>query len=267
MDRRRFSIPRRIPLPLLVLLCSMVLLLLNNRPVIAQEAGRIVSIVGRVEVFRAQQWQPVALRHVLLPGDVVRTGPGSRAAILLSDEVQIKVNANSTLEISEVMPPPGKAVRAGTAPLQTILNLLTGELWSRSRGRPLQIRTPAATATIRGTEFDLAAGPDDASRLAVLEGAVEFRNPQGTVVVKAGEQATARVGEPPSKTILLKPLDAVQWSLYYPGIVSFRDYPLSGVAPNLLSQRLVEAEQRVASAPADVDARLTLGEILFRSEE
>lgn len=261
MHRRLFSIECGILLPLL--LCSAILLLFSNRPAMAQEAGRIVSAVGRVEVFRAQQWQPVGLRGALMPGDVVRTGPGSRAAILLSDEVQIKLNANSTLEINEVMSPPGKATRAASGPMQTILNLLKGEIWSRSRGRPLQIRTPSATATIRGTEFDITAGPSDESRLAVVEGTVEFRNPQGSVVVKAGEQATARVGEAPIKTVLLQPLDAVQWSLYYPGTVSVRDYPLSGVAPHLLPQRLADAERRVAAGPADPEATLTLGEILF----
>ncbi|MDE2179680.1 MAG: tetratricopeptide repeat protein, partial [candidate division NC10 bacterium] len=257
----QFSTRRRILLP--IFFCSIVLLLLGIRVAMAQEAGTIVSVVGRVEVFRARQWQPVGLRYALAPGDVVRTGPGSRAAILLSDDSQIKVNANSALEITAVMPPLGKPTRAAVGPLQTILNLLKGEVWSSSHGRPFQIRTPAATATIRGTEFDLAIGPGNESSLAVLEGAVEFRNPQGSVVVRAGEAATAKVGEPPSKTLLLKPLDAVQWSLYYPGIVSFRDYSLTGVAPNLLPERLADAEQRVVSGPANSEARLTLGEILF----
>lgn len=263
MRRRRNSTQRRIPLPILFFFCAIVLLLLGIRPAMAEEAGTIVSVVGRVEVFRAQQWQPVGLRDVLAPGDVVRTGPRSRAAILLSDDSQIKVNANSTLEITAVMPPLGKPARAAAGPLQTILNLLKGEVWSASHGRPFQIRTPAATATIRGTEFDLAIGPGNESRLAVLDGTVEFRNPQGGVVVKAGEEATARMGEPPSKTLLLKPIDAVQWSLYYPGIVSFRDYPLTGVAPHLLPERLADTEQRAALAPADPEARLALGEILF----
>lgn len=261
MNCRRFPTQCGVLLPLL--LCSIVWLLLSVSVAMAQEAGRVVSAVGRVEIFRVQQWQPVGLQHVLMPGDVVRTGPGSRAAILLSDEVQIKVNANSTLEIAEVMSPPGRATRAAAGPMQTILNLLKGEVWSRSRGRPLQIRTPAVTATIRGTEFDLSVDPGNESRLAVLEGVVEFRNPQGGVMVRAGEAATARVGEPPSKTILLKPIDAVQWSLYYPGIVSFRDNPLTGVAPNLLPERLADAEQRAASRLADQEATVTRGEILF----
>ncbi|PWB48987.1 MAG: hypothetical protein C3F12_00365 [Candidatus Methylomirabilota bacterium] len=261
MDLCRSSTPRRSILP--ILFCSTVLLLLSICSAMAEEAGRIVSVGGSVEVFRAQHWQPIGLRHILVPGDVVRTGPKSRAAILLSDESLIKVNANSTLEITAVMPPPGKPARAAVGPVQTILNLLKGEVWSSSHGRPFQIRTPAATATIRGTEFDLAIGLANESHLAVLDGAVEFRNPQGAVVVRAGEEATARVGERPSKTLLLKPIDAVQWSLYYPGIVSVRDYPLTGVAPHRLPERLADAEQRVASGPADPGARLTLAEILF----
>ena len=114
----RFSTWRRILPP--ILFCSIVLLLLIPCLAIAQEAGWIVSVVGRVEVFRVQQWQPVGLRHGLVPGDVVRTGPGSRVAILLSDESQIKVNANSTLEITEVMSPPGKASPSAT-PLLTVV--------------------------------------------------------------------------------------------------------------------------------------------------
>lgn len=198
MNCRRFPTQRGVLL-LLLLLCSIIWLMLSISVATAQEAGRVVSVVGRVEIFRVQQWQPVGLQHVLMPGDVVRTGPGSRAAILLSDEVQIKVNANSTLEITEVMSPPGSATRTAAGPIQTILSLLKGEVWSRSRGRPFQIRTPAVTATIRGTEFDLSVDPGNESRLAVLEGVVEFRNPQGGVMVRAGEEATARVGEPPNQ--------------------------------------------------------------------
>jgi tetratricopeptide (TPR) repeat protein len=241
----------------------MIVLLLPARSTTAQEEGTIASIVGEAEVFRAGQWQPAKLRQSLLPGDVVKTGPGSRVAILLGDESQIKVNANSTLEIKQVGPPPGRPIPVAFRLLQTILNLLSGEIWIRSRVEPFEIQTPAATATIRGTEMNLSIAPADAARLAVLEGAVEFRNPQGSVLVAAGEQATAKVGEAPRKTVLVNPLDAVQWSFYYPGIVSFRDYPLTAIGPALLPQRLTQAEGRVAAAPGNLEARIELGEILF----
>jgi ferric-dicitrate binding protein FerR (iron transport regulator) len=43
--------------------------------------------------------QPVKLGQALLPGEVVRTGAGSRVAIQLLDKSQLKINANSHLEL------------------------------------------------------------------------------------------------------------------------------------------------------------------------
>jgi tetratricopeptide (TPR) repeat protein len=242
---------------------SLILLLLTANLATAQESSKIVSIVGKAEVLRAGQWQPAGLHQDLLPGDVVRPGPGSRVAILLADKSMIKVNANSTLELKQVAPAPGTSVPVAVGLLQTILNLFSGEIWVRNPGEPLQIKTPAATATIRGTELNLSIGRAVETRLAVLEGSVEFYNPQGRVLVNAGEQATARVGDVPRKAVLVNPLDAVQWSFYYPGIVSFRDYPLTNFGADLLSQKLAEAQRRVASTPDDPEARAALGEVLF----
>lgn len=64
------------------------------------------------------------------------------------------------------------------------------------------METPAATAAIRGTDWTLAVA-GDASALEVLEGVVEFRNPQGAVSVAAGEAATATLGQAPSKVVVV----------------------------------------------------------------
>ena len=82
----------------------------------------------------------------------------------------------------------------------------------------LEIHAVPVVATIRGTQFNLAVGPGNFARLAVLDGLVEFSNPQGSVLVAANEQASVKTGEPPRKTVLIDPLDAVQWSLYYPDV-------------------------------------------------
>ncbi len=261
-ERRRVGL-RIGPLNAWVSFLCLFAILLIARSATAQEAGRIVSIVGKAEVVRTGQSQPAKVGQGLLPGDMIRTGRGSRIAILLADESQIKVNANSTLEIKQVAPPPGKPVPAAVGLLRTIIKLLSGEIWTRTPEGYFEIQTPAATATIRGTELNLSVEPTDVSLLAVLEGVVELRNPQGSVLVGAREQATAKVGEAPQKTVLVNPLDAVQWSLYYPGIVSFRDYPLTGVEPALLFRTLGEAERRVASEPGNPEARVTLGDVLF----
>jgi tetratricopeptide (TPR) repeat protein len=202
----------------------MLLWLVIAGPVLAEEAGWVVSIVGRAEVLRAGQWQPVKLGEALSPGEVVRTRAGSRVAIQLLDKSQLKVNANSHLELKQVAPPVRKV---GMEVLQTLLRLLSGEVWVRSYVEPFKIETKAAAATIRGTELNLAIEPAEATRLTVVEGVVEFRNPQGSVFVAAKEQAIAKPGEAPRKVVIINPRDAVQWALYYPPLIDYRQviYP------------------------------------------
>lgn len=183
---------------------------------LAQEVGEIVSLLGTAEVWRDRRWQAIGAGESLAPGDVLRTGAGSRAAVLLANGSQLKLNANSQLELREVAPPAAGWVPAAARALRSVLRVLSGEVWVRNGGEPLDIQTVPATASIRGTEFNLAVEPGDAARLAVLAGLVEFGNPQGSVLVAANEQATVKLGEAPRKTVLLDPLDAVQWSLYYP---------------------------------------------------
>ena len=111
--------------------------------------------------------------------------------------------------------------------MQSLLRLFSGEIWVRSLAEPLEIETFAAAATIRGTELNLAVEPVEAARLTVVEGVVEFRNPQGSVLVAAKEQAIAKPGEAPRKAIIIDPRDAVQWALYYPPLIDYRQviYP------------------------------------------
>ena len=213
----------------------LVVLLVMIRPAeaqpVGQSAGEMVSVLGTAEVMREGRWQAINTGGALKAGEMVRTGEGSRVAIQLANGSQLKLNANSRLELKEITPRSEGLVPASTPLIRSILNLVSGEIWIRSIGEPLEIKTIPATAIIRGTEFNLAVGPRDSARLAVLAGLVEFANPQGSVLVTANEQATAKVGEPPRKTVLINPLDAVQWSLYYPDVVGDRAEPASRADP------------------------------------
>ena len=118
-------------------------------------------------MLRAGQWQPVSMGGALSPGEVVRTGPGSRVAIQLANESQLKVNANSQFVLKQVAP---STKRVAMGLMQTLLHLFSGEIWVRSLGQPLEIKTLSATATIRGTELNLAIEAMDRARLAVVGG-------------------------------------------------------------------------------------------------
>ena len=213
---------------------------------LARDAGEVVSVVGKAEVLREGRWQPLRIGEVLAVGATVKTAEDGRIAVQLVNGSQLKLNANSRLELRQLGPRQGLAPTA-IQRLKNLLRLLQGEVWIRGDDESLEIQTAPATATIRGTEFNLAVHPVTGARLAVLEGLIEFGNPQGSVLVAANEQATAQVGQAPRKTVLLDPLDAVQWSLYYPGTVSYRDYSLADDAgfhasPPSRNRRTVSAE-------------------------
>ncbi|NJN45999.1 MAG: FecR domain-containing protein [Candidatus Competibacteraceae bacterium] len=166
-------------------------LLINPEPANGQEAGGIVSALGTVEVLRDGRWQTISAGAVLAAGESVRTGEDSRVAILLANGSQLKLNANSRLELKQIRTP---HVRTSNGVLQNVMRLLNGEIWIRTDGQSLEVQTLPATASIRGTEFNLTITGKDTARLAVLEGLVEFVNPHGSVLIAASEQATAKVG-------------------------------------------------------------------------
>jgi tetratricopeptide (TPR) repeat protein len=199
-------------------------------------AGKLLQIQGEVSVrpAGAQSWEPGRLNQDLFAGDAVRTGPVSRAAILAVDESQIKLNENTLFVLKSAAPSPrlGWGAPVPVAAPEAALSLYQvprGEIWLRNSNEKFrfEIETPALTAAVRGTELDLRVAPDGFTAVVLLSGALVLANPQGQVALDPGEEGRARPGEAPTKRVLVQPADAVQWSLAYPGIVSYRDLPLT----------------------------------------
>ena len=196
----------------------------------AQNAAKVLSAQGSVE-HEQPPWVAVIVNRWLTVGARVRTGDQSRAVLLLADETQLKVNANTELQLANVRDTSTLVKRvalAASSSQESVLNIAKGQVWLRARNKPadLRVTTPAVTAAIRGTEFDLRVNADGESVMTVLEGVVDYRNPFGAVQLNTGEQGRARVGAAPTKSVLLNPADAVQWTLVYSGAVSPRDYPV-----------------------------------------
>ncbi|MEE8586016.1 MAG: tetratricopeptide repeat protein, partial [Acidobacteriota bacterium] len=213
----------------------LLLLLAAPLPLPAQSrgeyAGKVLSVQNRVEVQEAA-WVPAVVDQELYAVTALRTFAKSRAVVLLADETQLKIHSDSFLQLKAVRRSSTLLKRLqglGPGPAESDLNLSVGEVWMRSKKKPssMKIQTPSVTAAIRGTEINLRVAPDGESVITVLEGAAEFSNPQGRIVVNAGEQGRARPGQAPTKTVLANPDNAVQWTFYYSAAVSPRDYPFS----------------------------------------
>jgi tetratricopeptide (TPR) repeat protein len=199
---------------------ALILLVATAAAAQGQAQGKIVALNGRVEHTPAprEAWDAAKMFQPLLVAERVRTQEASRASILFIDETQVKLNAGAVLTIREVRSKGG----AGTS-----LELSRGEGWFRTKNPAsgLTIRTPAAAAAVRGTEINMRIGPANETVLTVVEGSAEFSNPQGSILVNAGEEGTAIPGQAPTKRVILNPEDAVQWALYYPSQVAWRDLP------------------------------------------
>lgn len=175
---------------------------------IVEGTATLIDLQGRCEYRLDAQspWLPAVVDQQLRHGNFIRTGPHSRAALLLADRSQIRMNENTVLEVKEVT---SIARTAG----QTKLRQLLGRTWVQSKVVPkaMHWEMPTAVAGIRGTDWEAEVFPDGRSVLTVLSGEVDLANDQGRVLLKAGEQGVAHAGKPPVKQFVLNARERVQW--------------------------------------------------------
>jgi hypothetical protein len=118
---------------------------------LAQEVGRVAAAQGEVTVTRAGQRFAAAVGVSLFLGDVVHTGEDGRAKLLFEDGTVVNVGDDSVLRVSHLLYDPGKR-REG------VLDLVGGAIraWvgrERAAGSRFDVRSRAAVAGIRGTEY------------------------------------------------------------------------------------------------------------------
>jgi tetratricopeptide (TPR) repeat protein len=175
--------------------------------------ARVVSVQGNVQVRRAgeMQWQPVRLDEAYCAGDMIRVQEHSRAAVVLRNEINLRLDQNTTITF------------IGLEQERTsLLDLLSGAAYFFSRiPRSLKVMTPFVNAAVEGTEFYAEVERDQAF-LSIFEGLVAAMNQAGSLTLASGQSAIARAGEAPIPRIVVRPRDAVQWALYYPPILDYR---------------------------------------------
>ena len=201
-----------------------------------QPAGRFASIEGSVDVqsAEAQGWRAAKLDHRLCEGDTIRVGEHSRAAVYLINEAVLRIDQSTTMRLLDVSEKKEE---------RTLLNIIKGAFQSLSRQpRRLTVNTPYLNGMIEGTEF-LVRVEDDRASLSVLEGKVLASNAAGSLKVAPGESATAEAGKAPQLRTVVRPRDAVEWSLYYPPVLAALGGHAGGAGANL-PPRLREALER-----------------------
>ena len=213
-------------------------------PAAAQEFATLEVTGGQVTVVRLGQPQAASPSMALQLNDVLVTRQGRASVRFLSDGTQLRVGPDSRVQINE-------------SAKERDVTLFFGRLWAhviRWKERPTRFSTGSTIAAIRGTELSLAVASDgNETQLSVLEGHVEAQTDAGKLNLQGGQVATAAKGRAPAITLRARPLDAVQWALYYPPVL----YTKPG-APETLSQRASAklAAGSVEDAGKDLDEAL-----------
>jgi len=155
--------------------------------------ARITAVTGEVTVYPADGTSDPAAADegtLLAEGDRVVVSSGSSAEISLDGSSLITLNENSDFTLSKL----GRA----EAELSLAFGSLLAKIQKLGDGR-LQVKTPAAVAAVRGTEFgvDFAADGGDAHVGVFDEGRVEVGGSGGMEVLTANQETSVRHGERP----------------------------------------------------------------------
>lgn len=197
----------------------------------ADPVAQAVSVEGSVDTRHAgnTDWQPVELNDRFCTGDSIRVAERSRAALMLVNETVMRLDQATTLTLTAV-----------ARESESVLDMLRGAAHFISRvPRNLKITTPFVNAGVEGTEFVVRAGADNAF-VAVFEGTVIADNRAGSITLTHGQSATAQSGAAPQRQTVIKPRDAVEWTLYYPPVIDFEERELATM-PQPLAKALTQS--------------------------
>ncbi len=187
--------------------------------------SELVEFAGTVEIARpGVGWVPAQVHQGLQSGDQLRTAHASRATLRLSDRSVVRVDQDTLIELRSPEQP--------GATRRFLLRLGGIFLLNRERPTAVEFETPVASGAIRGTEFVLRSDPvSGATRLALLEGAVDLTGGGQTVVLSPGQQAEVLPGGRPQVSAMVSARNVIQWVLYYPAVFDPAEVGWPGSAP------------------------------------
>ncbi len=205
---------------------------------------------GTIEVAAAgsSSFLPAHANQTLHTGDQIRSGKNSRAAVRLSDLSVIRVYELTTMTIRPSVKPQQNA----------LIEVKSGSTYFFNRDKPnqTQFETPSSSGAIRGTEFALSVDEHGRTELALLNGQVALSNSFGSIQLNSGEQAVVEKEQAPQKSPLLKAINIIQWTLYYPAILDTDELEMSAdtkqaLAASLAAYRSGDLLQALSQYPAD----------------
>jgi Tfp pilus assembly protein PilF len=176
--------------------------------------AKVVSVQGDVQMRKtgSDHWLPVNLNDTFCSDDIIRVDKNSRAALVLSNESFLRLNQNSTVTIIGYKK---------EAPY--LVKIIKGAIHFFTQfPKRVTVVTYLVNATVEGTEFYVNAAPKQ-TLISIFEGKVAAESQAGALVLTGGQAAVFRDEQAPELITVIRPRDAVQWALYYPPIINWKE--------------------------------------------
>ena len=234
--------------------------------------ARVVSIQGNIEVLRSgsNDWTRVAkLDTLVCTGDRLRSGPQSRAALFVQPETLVRVDQNTSVTVSQTADETlVEFIQEDVVAVSASAHACGAGYFVTRFPRKFKVKTPQLNAAIEGTEF-LVALRCESTDLSVFEGKVLATSAGANVFpsqsVVSGQTLSVGGSEPPAIKLLVKPADAVQWTLYYPPLTPADAVPVADcrdvAADNRASCLIARAERLLRAGRVD-EAQANIGDAL-----
>ncbi len=169
----------------------------------AEPAAEIAELLGKVEARAGETVRTLRFGDSVYEGERIKTAVGAKAKLLFSDRSVITIGPDTDLLISRSL------YRTGNKPQrESLFEVGKGFVralvsrWSFGTASRFEIRTPAAVAGVRGTEFIVAVDEDGKTEIHVIDGQVEVLNVRDRqnrfVQVGAGQFSLVGVNRLPS---------------------------------------------------------------------
>ena len=146
--------------------------------------------------------QPVTPGMLLKTGDEIQTGSESSATLEFDDGSRLILREDSDLKLEKLESYGDEDI------FNTQLKLKRGRTDNevnpyKKPGSRFEIRTPSATAAVRGTVYRVAVPDQTTTTTEVIEGKVDVANDRGKTGVSGGYGTVAKRGEPPTPPVIL----------------------------------------------------------------
>lgn len=174
-----------------------------------QAHAKLTSSAGDVQIQLPEgTWRQAQVGETLQTGQRIQVGRNSSARLQFADASELVIQPESSVAMDTL------SVYAGGYMADTQLRLQAGrvEVHANPQGRTgqkFEVITPAAVASVRGTQF-LVEAQDARTVQQTTQGQVALQTQQGRVLVSEGFGSFAKAGEKPQQPQLIKPAPELQ---------------------------------------------------------